>query len=135
MPSPQVRRRAGVVKRWRQQLRLEQLEPRLLMTGTPLITEFVASNSSDFRDGNGAASDWVEVYNPTAAAVNLAGWHLTDNASDLDKWTFPSVPQAVLDPNEYLVVFASSQSTDDFIDSLGYMHTNFALSAGGEYLR
>src|SRR5262245_47988327 len=98
------RRRSGRVSRRRFLSQFEQLEPRLVMTGMPLITEFVASNSSDFRDGTGAASDWIEIHNPTNAAINLAGWHLTDGAGNLDKWTFPSLPQAILDPGEYLVV-------------------------------
>jgi hypothetical protein len=73
-----------------------------------IISEFMASNSGFFRDGDGNASDWIEIYNPTPQAINLAGSHLTDEADNLDKWTFPSVPQAVLDPGEYLVVFASA---------------------------
>ena len=110
------------------------LEARFALSTTPLISEFMASNSSTIDDGVGNASDWIEVYNPTAAPINLAGWHLTDDAANLDKWTFPAVPQAILDPGEHLVVFASSQLTETYIDPLGYMHTDFALSAGGEYL-
>ncbi len=115
-------------------LHLEPLEPRIVLASTPIITEFMASNSGFFRDGDGNASDWIEIHNPTNQPINLAGWHLTDNADNLDKWTFPSVPQAVLDPGEYLIVFASSQNVEDYIDPLGYMHTDFALSAGGEFL-
>jgi hypothetical protein len=130
--SLSARRSRSLLKR--RTLALEPLEPRIVLANQPVITEFMASNSSDFRDGDGNASDWIEIYNPTAQAMNLAGWHLTDDATNLDKWTFPAAPQAVLDPGEFLVVFASGQATENHIDSLGYMHTDFALSAGGEYL-
>lgn len=110
----------------------------MLTTGL-LITEFLASNSSTLDDGDGNSSDWIEVYNPTAATVDLSGWHLTDNDGNLDKWTFPTsatVSQDVLnlDPGEFLIVFASGQDTEDYIDPEGNLHTDFRLSAGGEYL-
>lgn len=120
----QARRRQG----------FELLESRLAMAAQPLITEFMASNSTSLLDGDGQASDWVEIYNPTSQTVNLAGWHLTDDAGNLDKWTFPALPQSLLEPGEYLVVFASAKETETYIDPAGYLHTDFALSADGEYL-
>ncbi|MCO6045237.1 lamin tail domain-containing protein [Aeoliella sp. ICT_H6.2] len=114
--------------------RFETLEPRCVLASTPLITEFMASNQDTLLDGDGNSSDWIELYNPTAESIDLAGWHLTDNASSLGKWTFPELPQSMLGPGEYLVVFASGQDTETYIDPLGYLHTDFALGAGGEYL-
>lgn len=55
------------------------------------VPEFLASNSGGLRDQDGAASDWVELYNAGDAPVNLDGWFLTDNAADLDTWRFPAV--------------------------------------------
>ena len=55
-----------------------------------LITEFMASNGSTLLDEDGDSSDWIEVHNMTAAPVSLDGWHLTDNATSLTKWTFPA---------------------------------------------
>jgi hypothetical protein len=46
-----------------------------------LISEFVASNHAGIGDEDGDHPDWLELYNPGTAAVNLDGWHLTDNAS------------------------------------------------------
>jgi hypothetical protein len=106
----------------------EALEARLALAANPVITEFMASNSSTLLDGNGVASDWIEIYNKGDQAVNLAGYSLTDDRLDLDKWTFPSV---TLNPGAYLVVFASGNGTPD---PGGNLHTNFALSASGEYL-
>jgi hypothetical protein len=112
---------------------IEQLEPRLFLAIQPIISEFVASNGS-FVDGRGLTPDWIEIHNPTSQAINLAGWHLTEEADNLDKWTFPAAPQSMLDSGEYLIVFASGQDTETFIDSAGYLHTDFELSADGEYL-
>ena len=111
----------------------EQLEARLYLANQPLITEFVASNGS-FVDGRGLTPDWIEIHNPTSQAINLAGWHLTDEADNLDKWTFPAAAQSMLDPGEYLIVFASGQDVETYIDPSGFMHTDFELSADGEYL-
>ncbi len=115
-------------------LQLERLEPRQLMAVTPLITEVMASNGETIADGDGQFSDWIEIYNPTDQAINLAGWHLSDDVDELAKWTFPNVAQSVLEPGEFLIVFASAQLTANYIDPAGYLHTNFALSADGEYL-
>ena len=112
-------------------LHCETLEPRHLLSGTPLITEFLASNSGGLLDGNGDSSDWVEIYNPTSGALDLAGWSLTDDAANLSKWSFPTTPLA---PFQHLVVFASNKTTAGYIDPAGYRHSTFALSAGGEYL-
>jgi hypothetical protein len=115
-------------------LTIESLEPRHLLAAHVLITEFMASNGSGLADGDGNNSDWIEIYNPTAQAVNLAGWHLTDEADNLDKWTFPALGQSVLAPGEFLVVFASGQLIENYVDPAGYLHTDFSLDAGGEYL-
>jgi hypothetical protein len=94
----------------------------------PLITEFMASNSTTLADEDRAFPDWIELYNPDATAVNLSGWFLTDNATDKKKWTFPAVTLA---PQAYLVVFTSGK---DRRDPAKPLHTNFSLNADGEYL-
>jgi hypothetical protein len=105
-----------------------------VLSASVLITEFMASNNSTLADGAGNYSDWIEIYNPTSQTINLAGWHLTDESQNLDKWTFPALAQSVLDPGEFLVVFASGQLTETYVDPAGNLHTDFALSADGEYL-
>jgi len=108
---------------------LEPLEPRLVLDGQSLmITELMAVNSFTLADEDGDFPDWIEVYNPTDAAVDLQGWHLTDNAHDLTKWVFPS---HVLAPDQYVVVFASDK---DRATPGMPLHTNFKLTSDGEYL-
>ena len=94
----------------------------------PIISEFMASNSETLTDQDGDYSDWIEIYNPDATSVDLSGWHLTDDASDLNKWTFPAVS---LLPKERLIVFASGKNLTNPASEL---HTNFSLDSNGEYL-
>lgn len=94
----------------------------------PVISEFVASNKNGLADEDGDHSDWIEIHNPDATPVSLAGWSLTDNASNLRKWVFPDV---TLPAGGYLVVFASNKNRRIPGRPL---HTSFALSADGEYL-
>lgn len=109
-------------------LRLEGLEARQLLAANVIISEIVASNASGLLDNYGDQSDWVELYNAGDEAADLTGWHLTDDDAVLDKWTFPAKSLA---PNERLVVFASGR---DVVSPNGEFHTNFSLSAAGEYL-
>lgn len=88
----------------------------------------MASNDGALQDGDGGTPDWIEIYNAGDQGVDLAGYRLTDDAADTNKWLFPSV---VLNAGDFLTVFASGSNTPD---SAGNLHTNFALSAGGEYL-
>src|SRR4051812_26090779 len=55
-----------------------------------VISEFLAQNDGGLRDLDGDTPDWIELHNTGASAVDLAGWHLTDNATNLTKWTFPA---------------------------------------------
>ena len=93
-----------------------------------LINEFMASNAKTLADEDGDFSDWIELYNPGPAAVDLDGWFLTDDASVLTKWRLPS---QVLDSGKYLVIFASGKNR---AESGRPLHTSFSLSSAGEYL-
>ena len=93
-----------------------------------IISEFLASNKNVLDDEEGKASDWIELYNMAPEPVHLLGWSLTDKADELTKWAFPDV---TIDSGEVRIVFASGQ---DRRDPAGPLHTNFSLSAEGEYL-
>ncbi|MES2695525.1 MAG: CotH kinase family protein [Verrucomicrobiota bacterium] len=94
----------------------------------PVITELLAANASALADEDGTFSDWLELHNPTAVPINLDGWYLTDSVSNKTKWRLPAV---TLEPEAYLVVFASNKNRTN---PAAPLHTNFALSADGEYL-
>jgi hypothetical protein len=102
--------------------------------GPILITEFMASNGNNFVttiNGLEEDPDWIELYNAGPMDINLSGWHLTDDMNNLNQWPFPSV---ILKSGRYLIVFASGQDTNNYVDDLGYLHTNFSLSTDGENL-
>ncbi|MCA9196278.1 MAG: lamin tail domain-containing protein [Planctomycetales bacterium] len=105
----------------------EPLESRHVLDAVGLlISELSAANDTLLLDSDGDASDWLEIHNPTDLPVSLSGWHLTDDADDLTKWTFPDV---TLLPAEHQIVFASDKNR-----TAGELHTNFKLSRDGEYL-
>jgi hypothetical protein len=106
----------------------EGLEARQVLAANLVISEFMAANGSTIEDDDGQDSDWIEMYNADAAAVNLSDWYLTDNSTRPTKWNFPDIS---IDPGEYLLVWATG---NDRRDPAQPLHTNFALSASGEYL-
>jgi hypothetical protein len=99
-----------------------------VVEAVPVITEFQANNSTTLTDEDGDGSDWIEIFNPDAGAVDLGGWSLTDDAAALTKWSFPA--GTTLGASEFLVVFASDKNRAVMGAEL---HTNFKLSSGGEY--
>lgn len=92
------------------------------------LNEIVADNDGSFLDSDGEASDWVELHNPGPAPVSTAGLYLTDNPTNPTQW---ALPELTIPGGGYLVVFASGKDRRDPQDDL---HTNFSLSAAGEYL-
>lgn len=101
-----------------------------------ILSEFMASNTTTLLDGDGDASDWIELYNPTSQAINVNGWYLTDDPNELAKWQFPLANRLdlTLQPQAYLVVFASGkeypESDGKYIDTKSYVHTSFKLADG-----
>lgn len=130
MVRPSNRSRARRRRRQRI-LKSERLENRELLAADVRLNEFLASNDQGLFDGNGNQPDWIELTNVGDQLADLAGWHLTDDATNLNKWTFPDVAASDLMPGDFLVVFASGDGTPDLA---GNLHTNFELSASGEYL-
>ncbi len=92
------------------------------------LTEFMAANTNGLTDEDGDYSDWIELHNPNSWTVNTAGLALTNEITLPDKWLLPihAIP-----PGGYLVIFASGKNR-----ALPgrQLHTNFSLTAAGEYL-
>ena len=92
------------------------------------ITEFMASNTHTLLDEDGDSSDWIELQNTTTNSVSLLNWALTDSSGNPGKWRFPATNMA---PKSFMIVFASGKNRAVAGQEL---HTNFKLSADGEYL-
>lgn len=67
--------------------------------------------------------DWIELYNGTGKDVSLEGWTITDDESNLQRYTFP---QTVLEAGEYLLLFANGENE---VSENG-IFLNFKLSGG-----
>ena len=93
------------------------------------INEISTTGTWVFLDEDGEQQDWIEIYNPTGAAVSLAGWYLTDATDNLVRWGFPNVS---IQPGAHLVVFASEKNRRPTDGS--NLHTDFLLDTEGEYL-
>ncbi len=93
-----------------------------------VLSEFQASNVGTLKDDDGNTSDWIEICNTGKQPVDMAGWYLTDDASQLKRWQFPSTNLAA---GKFLIVFASNK--DRRVPGAP-LHTNFKLSINGEYL-
>ena len=78
------------------------------------LNEIVSSNGDNLYDEDGDTPDWIEIYNYGSQPLNLLDYGLSDNAADFHKWMFPNI---TIDPNEFLVVFASEKNRTDIIHS------------------
>ncbi len=95
-----------------------------------ILNEVMTSNKTSFTDEDGDYPDWLEIHNTGSSPINLGGYSLSDRAEKPGKWVFPDI---ILEPGEYLIVFASGKNRRNGKNS--YLHTNFKLKAGGEILR
>lgn len=100
-----------------------QIKSSLPITKLVAINEVLASNTKNL-DENKQADDWIELYNLTTNAVNLGGYYLSDNPTNLKKWQFPA--NTSIAANSFLIVWADEDVTQ------GSLHANFKLSKSGE---
>jgi len=87
----------------------------------PIISEFLADNESGLTDADGDFSDWIEIHNPNPFAIDLGGWHLTDDPLDPQKYT---IPVQQIPAGGFVVLFASEKPGA----------ISFKLTKGGDYL-
>lgn len=87
-------------------------------TSPVIISEILVSNRQAVRDPLGTYSDYVELYNTSASAVNISGYGLSD--SETDAWVVPD--GTVLAPGAYYVIWCAGQETG--VSNMA----NFALS-------
>lgn len=91
-----------------------------------VINELCADNELSALDNYGESPDWLELYNNSNEYTSLANYFLSDDISAPQKWELPNISLA---PQARLLVFASGK--DEYGSSF---HTNFKLSASGEWL-
>jgi hypothetical protein len=93
------------------------------------INELMASNTTTITDPNGEYDDWIEIFNPGNEPVDLSGWYISDDPANITRYQFPvGGSEAIVPANGWLLVWADNQSAQ------GDLHTNFGLSANGEWV-
>ncbi len=95
-----------------------------------ILSEVVTDNYRSLADEDREYPDWIELANLGDTPLDLRGWALTDDPGDRFKWRFGT---ATLPANGYLVVYASQKNKTN-VTAKTRLHTNFKLSADGEYL-
>ncbi len=83
------------------------LIPALLWGQTLVLNEIVSSNRASLSDEDGDTPDWIEIYNPSSATIELAGFALSDDIEDPYKWSFETGQIA---GNGHALVFASDKN-------------------------
>ena len=90
------------------------------------ITEVMTGNKTVHGPGVRNCYDYIEIYNMSGQAVNLAGYGLSDNIKKPRKWQFPNI---TLENNAYAVIYCDTTQTSSPGE---YTFTNFNLKKSGE---
>ena len=101
------------------------LEFPAITTPALVINEFMASNDTTIADTSGEFADWVEIYNPSDEAVDLAGMAFSDgdDASAIPTG-FPDI--TTIPAGGFIFVWFDKDPEE------GPLHINAKLSDGGE---
>ena len=66
----------------------------VIVTNTPglagVVINEVLANNANIEEADGSKPDWVEIYNPSSSAVDLADMSLTDDTLVPRRWVFPA---------------------------------------------
>ena len=65
------------------------------------------SEVSAVAEAKSAGSAWIEFYNASGRPVSLSGWHITDDADELQKYALPAV---TIEAGGYTVVSATKRT-------------------------
>ncbi len=88
------------------------------------INEVMPINTSTLADRFGHHEPWLEVYNAGTNTINLNGFYLSDNYTNLANWPFPA--NAAIGPREFKLIFADAAAGESLTNEL---HTSFHLNA------
>jgi len=99
-----------------------------VLFGQLVINEGSNRNYLSFPDEDDEFPDWIEIYNSGTDTISLAGYSLTDDVSEPQKWTFPPIS---LPPSEYLPVFCSGKDRKPIADFTPVLfQTNYNPTVG-----
>ncbi|MBN2174466.1 MAG: CotH kinase family protein [Bacteroidales bacterium] len=78
-----------------------------------VINEICSRNSITYANEDNEFRDWIEIYNPGPYQVNMLNWSISDDVSKEDAWIFPEID---LEPDSFLVIFASGNNRRAIVD-------------------
>jgi len=81
------------------------------------------NNVSGITDNLGEIEPWLEIHNSGAAVLNLDGYYLADNYSNLTQWAFPG--GAAINPGQFAVIWADGETNETAGTN---WHTSFRLN-------
>ena len=99
-------------------------------TGLPKFSEVMTSNREAYLHPQYGSVDWVEIYNPTDADIDLSGYGFTNDLKHHQfRYRFPE--GVILKPGAYLVLYCTGGTEQSDSDPFC---TGFNLSKEGEKL-
>lgn len=99
-------------------------------TGLPKFNEVMTSNRGAYLHPQYGSVDWVEIWNPTDADIDLSGYGFTNDLKHHQfRYRFPE--GTILKPGEYLVLYCTGGTEQSDSDPFC---TGFNLSKDGEKL-
>jgi hypothetical protein len=90
------------------------------------LNEFCPSNATLAADEAGEYDDWIELVNPSADQVSVAGYYISDGSADPLRYALPD--GVVVPAHGYLLLWADGQTAQ------GAAHLPFKLKAAAEGL-
>jgi len=94
--------------------------------GPVWLNEMQADNQTGPQDNYGERDPWVELYSAGTNALSLGGYGLSDNYSNLARWSFPS--NVTIAGGGFLVVWCDGQTNQGTEVA---PHAGFGLGLGG----
>ena len=88
------------------------------------INEIQPNNLTGITDNAGDRDPWVELYNSGTNAIDLTGWYLADNYTNLTRWAFPA--GTTVAPGQFLVVWLDGEPSES---TASVFHTSFRVSS------
>ncbi len=94
-----------------------------------VINELMSSNDTTYADENNEFDDWIELYNGGTTDIDIAGMYITDDSAEPMKYRIPTCDNnTTIAAGGYMVIWADNE------EEQGALHTNFSLSASGEFV-
>lgn len=88
------------------------------------LNEVLVVNKTNFVDGYGERGSWIEIYNTSAATVDIKGCYLTNDPTDLKRYPIPKGDiQTRIPPHQHILFWADGRADK------GTFHLNFTFDS------